>query len=154
MIYVMWYSWKTLNVLNELGSRLAKIKKRKMMHPPQLLKEQTDIEGKVERKEKVQSARVKERKDNQPTNGCQSQRLRHALAHNDDKCFLKTSYMWQKSPGGLKQINKAIKILKDPTTYKEAMLRENARHWKRVYAKELEEFVRQNLFSTVPRPIG
>lgn len=51
-------------------------------------------------------------------------------------------------------MNKAIKILKDPTTYKEAMLRENARHWKRVYAKELEEFVRQNLFSTVPRPIG
>jgi len=51
-------------------------------------------------------------------------------------------------------MNKTIKILKDPTTYKEAMLRENARHWKRVYAKELEEFVRQNLFSTVPRPIG
>jgi len=64
-----------------------------MMHPPQLLKEQTDIEDKVERKEKVQLARIKERKDNQPTNGYQSQRLRHAPAHDDDKCFLKTSYM-------------------------------------------------------------
>jgi len=48
---------------------------------------------------------------------------------------------------------KAIEILKDPTTYEEAMSRGDARHWKRACAEELEEFVRQNLFSTVPRPI-
>ena len=51
-------------------------------------------------------------------------------------------------------MNKAIEILKDPTTYEEAMSRGDARHWKRVCAEELEEFVRQYLFSTVPRPIG
>jgi len=50
-------------------------------------------------------------------------------------------------------VNKAIKILKNPTTYEEAMSREDTRHWKKAYAKELEEFVRQNLFSTIPRPI-
>ena len=51
-------------------------------------------------------------------------------------------------------MNKAIEILKDPTTYEEAMSRGEARHWKRACTGELEEFERQNLFSTVPRPIG
>jgi len=51
-------------------------------------------------------------------------------------------------------VNKAIEILKDPTTYEEMMSRGEARHWKRACAEELEEFERQNLFSTVPRPIG
>jgi len=60
------------------------------MTGPQLLEERTDIEVKVERKEKVESARVEERKDNQPTNGHQSQRLRCAPARDDNKCFLRT----------------------------------------------------------------
>ena len=51
-------------------------------------------------------------------------------------------------------MNKAIKILKDPTTYEDAMSRGDARHWKRACAEELKEFVRQYLFSTVPRPTG
>jgi len=124
------------------------------MTGPQLLKERTDVEVEVERKEEVESARVEERKDNQPTDGRQSQRLRRAPARDDDKRFLKTSYVQQKGPGGLERVNKAIEILKDPTTYEEAMSRGNARHWKRACAEELNEFVRQNLFSTVPRPIG
>jgi len=71
------------------------------MTGPQLLEEQTDIEVEVERKEEVESARVEERKDNQPTDGRQSQRLRCAPACDDDEHFLKTSYVRQKGPGGL-----------------------------------------------------
>jgi len=124
------------------------------MTGPQLLEERTDVEVEVERKEEVESARVEERKDNQPTDGRQSRRLRRAPARDDDKRFSKTSYVRQKGPGGLERVNKAIEILKDPTTYEEAMPRGDARHWKRACAEELEEFVRQYLFSTVPRPIG
>jgi len=57
---------------------------------PQLLKERTSVEVEVRRKEKVEPARVEERKDNQPTNRCQSQRLRCAPACDDDKCFSRT----------------------------------------------------------------
>jgi len=124
------------------------------MTGPQPLKERTDIEVEVESKEEVESARVEERKDDQPTDGCQSRRVRHAPARDDDEHFSKTSYVRQKGPGGLKRVNKAIEILKDPTTYEEAMSRGDARHWKRACTEELEEFVRQNIFSTVPRPIG
>ena len=124
------------------------------MTGPQLLEERTDVEVEVERKEEVESARVEERKDNQPTDGRQSRRLRRAPARDDDKRFSKTSYVRQKGPGGLERVNKAIEILKDLTTYEEAMPRGDARHWKRACAEELEEFVRQYLFSTVPRPIG
>ena len=37
----------------------------------------------------------------------------------------------------------------DPTSYQDVMSRADAIYWKRACAKELEEFVRQNLFSTV-----
>jgi len=124
------------------------------MTGPQPLEERTNVEVEVESKEEVESARVEERKDDQPTDGRQSWRVRCAPARDDDERFSKTSYMRQKGPGGLERVNKAIEILKDPTTYKEAMSRGDARHWKRACAEELEEFVRQNLFSTVPRPIG
>jgi len=45
-------------------------------------------------------------------------------------------------------------IIKDPVTYEEAMLGSDAIYWKKACAEELEEFVRQNLFITVPRPAG
>jgi len=45
-------------------------------------------------------------------------------------------------------------MLKDPTTYEKVMSRGDAVHWKRACAEQLEKFVRQRLFSTVPRPIG
>jgi len=112
------------------------------MTGPQPLEERSDVEVEVESKGEVESARVEERKDDQPTDGHQSQRVRRALAHDDDECFLKTSYVRQKGPGGLEWVNKAIEILKDPTTYEEAMSRGDARHWKRACAEELEEFVR------------
>jgi len=34
------------------------------------------------------------------------------------------------------------------------MSRTDAIHWKQTCTEELKEFVRQNLFSTVPRPVG
>ena len=112
------------------------------------------MKSKSRERGKVESARVEERKDNQLTDRRQSRRRRCVSARDDDERFLKTSYVRQKGPGGLERVNKAIKILKDPTTYEEAMSRGDARHWKRACAEELEEFVRQNPFSAVPRPIG
>jgi len=38
--------------------------------------------------------------------------------------------------------------------YQEVMSRKNAVHWKRACVEELKEFMRQRLFSVVPRPIG
>jgi len=63
------------------------------MTGPQPLEERTDIEIEVERKEEVESARVEERKDNQPTDGRQSRRLRRAPARDDDERFSKTPYV-------------------------------------------------------------
>jgi len=60
------------------------------MTGPQLLEERTDVEVEVERKEEVESARVEERKDNQPIDGRQLQRLRRAPARDDDECFSRT----------------------------------------------------------------
>jgi len=60
------------------------------MTGPQLLEERTGIEVEVRRKEKVEPARVEERKDNQPINGHQSQRLRYAPARDDNECFSRT----------------------------------------------------------------
>jgi len=42
----------------------------------------------------------------------------------------------------------------NPTSYQDAMSRADAIHWKRACAEELEEFIRQNLFSTVDKLTG
>ena len=122
----------------------------------QPLKEQTKVGGEVEvkRKEEVESVRVEKRRDNQPTKGHQLGRLRHTPVRDNDPRFTRTSYTQQKVPKSTKQVNKAVEVLKDPTLYKEAMSREDAVHWKRACTEELEEFVRQKLFSIVPKPIG
>jgi len=111
-------------------------------------------EVEVKTKEETESVRVKEKKDDQPTEGRQSGRLRHAPGRDDDPRFTRTSYARRKTPRGMEQANKAAEMLKDPTMYEEAMSRGDAMHWKRACAEELEEFARQNLFSTIPRPIG
>jgi len=67
---------------------------------------------------------------------------------------MKTSYARQKTPGGAKQVNKAAKTLNNLTIYQEVMSRGNTVHWKRTCTEELKEFMRQKLFSVVPRPIG
>ena len=45
-------------------------------------------------------------------------------------------------------------VLKDPLSYEEAISRPDAIHWKRACAEEMEEFVRQKIFSTVASPKG
>jgi len=42
----------------------------------------------------------------------------------------------------------------DPSTYQEAMSRPDAIYWKKACAEELEQFVKQKLFSTVRTPVG
>jgi len=44
--------------------------------------------------------------------------------------------------------------MNDPITYEEAMSRSDATHWKRACTEEMEEFVQQKIFSSVPTPIG
>jgi len=134
---------------------------------PQPPKERTDIKVEVgvkgqevgvgvevERREEIESTTVKERKDSRLTKTHKSGRSRHAPVRDNDPQFTRTLYARQKTPGGAEQVNKAVETLNNPTTYQEAMSRRDAVHWKRACAEELEEFVRQRLFSVVPRPIG
>ena len=50
--------------------------------------------------------------------------------------------------------DKAALTMKDPGTFEEAMSRSDVWHWKKACTEELEEFVRQEVFSAVPTPIG
>jgi len=58
-----------------------------------------------------------------------------------------------KVPGEFKEPQNIVLMIKDQVIYEKAMLRSNAIYWKKACAEELEEFIRQNLFSTIPRPI-
>jgi len=64
------------------------------------------------------------------------------------------SYSRQKVPGKSKKPQNTVLVIKDPVTYEEAMSRNNAVYWKKACTKELEAFVKQELFSTVLKPIG
>ena len=50
-------------------------------------------------------------------------------------------YLRWKVPREFKEPQNIVLMIKDPVT------------WKKACTEELEEFIRQNLFSTIPRPI-
>jgi len=56
-------------------------------------------------------------------------------------------------PRGSKEPQNTALVMKDPVTYEEAMSRNNAVYWKKACTEELEAFVKQELFSTVLKPI-
>jgi len=93
-------------------------------------------------------------KKNIPTQLYQSTRIKCAPVQDNNPCFSTTSYLCQKSPVDLNEPKDSALTMTNPTSYQDAMSRADAIHWKQACAKELEEFVRQNLFSTVSRPVG
>ena len=64
-----------------------------------------------------------------------------------------TFYSRRKVPRGSKEPQNTALVMKDPVTYEEAMSRNNAVYWKKACTEELEAFVKQELFSTVLKPI-
>ena len=57
-------------------------------------------------------------------------------------------------PGESEEPQNTALIIKDPVTYEEAMSRNDAVYWKKVCTKELEAFIKQELFSIVLKPVG
>ena len=76
------------------------------------------------------------------------------LVQDDNPCFSTTSYSCQKSPMDLNEPKDSALTITNPTSYQNTMSRTDAIYQKQACAKELEKFIRQNLFSTVPRPVG
>jgi len=64
------------------------------------------------------------------------------------------SYSRQKVPGELEEPQNTALVMKDPVTYEEAMSRNDVVYWKKACAKKLEAFIKQELFSTVLKPVG
>ena len=83
-----------------------------------------------------------------PTQLCQSIRIKCVSVRDNDPRFSTTSYSHQKSSGDLNEPENSALTMTDPTSYQDAM------HYKRACAEELEEFIRQTLFSTVDKPTG
>jgi len=57
-------------------------------------------------------------------------------------------------PGESEEPQNTTLVMKDPVTYEEAMSRNDAVYWKKACIEELEAFVKQELFSIVPKPVG
>jgi len=89
-----------------------------------------------------------------PTQLRRSTRIKRIPVRDDDPRFSTTSYSHLKSSGDPNETENSALTMTDPTSYQDAMSRADAIYWKRACAKELEEFVRQNLFSTVDKPTG
>jgi len=65
-----------------------------------------------------------------------------------------TFYSRQKVPGESEELQNTVLVMKDPVTYEEAMSRNDVVYWKKACTKELEAFVKQELFSIVLKPVG
>ena len=89
-----------------------------------------------------------------PTQLRWSTRIKNTFQSRMMICFATTSHSHQKSSGSLNETENSALTMTNPTSYQDAMSRADAMHWKRTCAEEIEEFVRQNLFSTVDKPTG
>jgi len=83
-----------------------------------------------------------------------SKQTRCPSIQDDDLRYSISSYSYQKVPEDLDKFKDSALVMTDPSTYQEAMLRSDAIYWKKAYAKKLEQFVKQKLFSTVRTPVG
>jgi len=83
-----------------------------------------------------------------------STRVKHTPTQDDDPRYSVMSYSRQKVSGESEEPQNTVLVMKDPVTYEEAMSRNDAVYWKKVCAEELEAFVKQELFSTVLKPVG
>jgi len=92
--------------------------------------------------------------ENTPIQLCRSTRVKHTSTQDDDPQYSVTSYSRQKVSGESEEPQNTALVMKDPVTYEEAMSRNDAVYWKKACAEELEAFVKQELFSTVLKPVG
>jgi len=83
-----------------------------------------------------------------------STRVKHTPTQDDNLQYSVTSYSRRKVPGESEEPQNTALVIKDPVTYEEAMSRNDAVYWKKACAEELEAFVKQELFSTVLKPVG
>jgi len=88
-----------------------------------------------------------------PIQLCQSMRTKHAPTQDDDLWYSVISYSRWKGPRESEEPQNTALVIKDPVTYEEAMLRNNAVYWKKACAEELKAFIKQELFSIVPKPV-
>ena len=84
-----------------------------------------------------------------PTQLHQSTRIKHIPVWDDNPCFSTTSYSHLKSSEDPNETENSVFTTTNPTSYQNTISRADAIHWKQACAEELEEFIRQNLFSTV-----
>ena len=85
---------------------------------------------------------------------CQSTRVKYAPTQVNNLQYSMMFYLRQKVPGEFKEPQNMVLIIKYLVIYKKAMSRSDAIYWKKACTEKLEEFIRQNLFSTVPRLAG
>ena len=104
----------------------------------------------------VKSDRKQEKElDSMPIQPHRSEQVQYAPVHDDDLWYMNTLYSrCPRQPQGPQDSALLNTVLKDPLSYEEAMSQPDAIHWKRACAKEIEEFVRQKVFSTVVSPKG
>jgi len=84
----------------------------------------------------------------------QSTRVKYTPTQDDDLQYSVTSYSRRKVPGESEEPQNTAFVIKDPVIYEEAMSRNDAVYWKKACAEELEAFIKQELFSTVLKPVG
>ena len=92
--------------------------------------------------------------ENAPIQLHQSTRVKHTPTQDDDLRYSVMFYSRWKVPGELEEPQNTALVMKDPVTYEKAMSRNDAVYWKKACAKELEAFIKQELFSTVLKPVG
>jgi len=83
----------------------------------------------------------------------QSTRVKYTPTQDDDLQYSVISYSRQKVPGESEEPQNIALVMKDLVIYEEAISRNDVVYWKKACAKELEAFVKQELFSTVLKPI-
>ena len=128
-------------------------------HDTKESKSEDEVEGlatESEMSDDVESDKKQEKElDSMPTQPRRSERVRHAPVRDDDSRYMTTSYSRRpRQPQGPQDSALLNTVLKDPLSYEEAMSRPDAIHWKRACAEEMEEFVRQKVFSIVTSPKG
>ena len=137
---------------NRPEATLTKSNKSKVEESNKEEEEQKDSEG----EEVNGESKPKEDKSADievPVNLQRSKCTKQTPTWDDNPRFSITAYS-KKLSGKTKELRETALTAKDPMTYEEAMLRSDANHWKRACVDELQEFVRQKLFSVVLTPTG
>jgi len=117
-----------------------------MVESPNLVQEDGNEEKSDDAEEQTQ--------DDTPGELRRSKRTRRPPIQDDDPRYSISSYSRQKVPEDLDKLKDSALVMTDPSTYQEAMSRPDAIYWKKACAEELEQFVKQKLFSTVCTPVG